>query len=226
MNNIVEMLLGLLGDHSSAELENLHVAIPGRVESYDSTKQRATVQPAIKRAHIDEAGNRVVEALPPIPDVPVVFPGGGGYRLTFPIQRGDGVLLVFSEASMDKWLAKGGVVDPVDDRRHDLTDAIAVPGLRSFATPLTDVPTDGISLGVDAGGLELRITGSEIRAGGTERLVTKAEFDTHTHPAPGGATSAPTAAATGTAFLRGFVVLGLALVLSAIACAYLLGRVS
>lgn len=38
--------------------------------------------------------------------------------------------------------------------------------------------------------------------GASDKLVTKTDFDTHTHPAPGGATSAPTVAAVGTAKLE------------------------
>lgn len=80
----------------TARLEDVNVAIPARVESYDDSTQQVSVQPLIKRGYLDEAEERQVEQLPMITGVPVLFPGGGGFRVTFPVQAGDTVLLVFS----------------------------------------------------------------------------------------------------------------------------------
>jgi hypothetical protein len=135
------------------------------VESYDSATQKISAQPLIKRGYTDETGERIAERLPIITGVPVVFPGGGGYRVTFPIAKGDTVLLIFSEASLDKWLAHGGDVDPNDDRRHTLSDAIAIPGLRDFAHALDSAPTDCATIGSDSGAvIEMRT--ADIRIGG------------------------------------------------------------
>ena len=62
------------------------------------------------------------------------FPGAGGYRITFPVAEGDTGLLLFAESSLDKWLVSGGTVDPEDDRRHDLTDAVFLPGCATLDT--------------------------------------------------------------------------------------------
>ncbi len=140
-----------------ARLLDVHTAIPARVEAYDAATLSVDAQPLIKQAHEDENGDRVVEQLPVIPSVPVVFPGSGGYRVTFPIVVGDLVLLVFSEASIDKWLETGGLVDPIDDHRHNISDAIAIPGLRSFASPSAAntsalvIEGDDVRLGDDTG---------------------------------------------------------------------------
>jgi len=102
---------------------------PGRVESYNEATRRATVQPLIGRRVRGEDDELVVEHDPPIPDVPIGFPGGGGARFRFPVSRGDIVLLLFCERSLDKF--KGGLTgkphDPEDDRRHNASDAIAIP---------------------------------------------------------------------------------------------------
>ncbi|MBA3841171.1 MAG: hypothetical protein H0X39_00870 [Actinobacteria bacterium] len=112
---------------------NLRVALPGRVETYDAATQSCSVQLLVHDGVNDETGTRQPEKLPVITSVPVVFPGGGGGRLTFPIKAGDTVLCVFASSSIDRWLALGGEVDPVDDRRHHISDAIAIPGLHDFA---------------------------------------------------------------------------------------------
>ena len=86
-------------------LEDLHVALPGKVESYDAEEQRATVQPLVNRRVVVEEGETLTEQLPSIPDVPIAFPRSGDFFLTFPIKRGDLVTLVFQERSieMPRW---------------------------------------------------------------------------------------------------------------------------
>lgn len=144
--------------------EDLHTALPCRVESYDAAKQMVSVQPQIKKAFFDETDERQVERLPVITGVPVQFPQGGGYRITFPIAVGDTGLVLFSEASLDVWLSQGGEVDPLDDRRFHLSDGIFLPGVRSFANALTDAHSTKMTLGKE-GGLQLFIDGSKIQIG-------------------------------------------------------------
>jgi len=177
--SLADVLRGTISD----ELSGVHVAIPGRVTAYSASRARASVQPLIRRGYTDEAGERQSERLPVVVDVPVVFPGSGPYSLKFPIGVGDTVLLVFASASLDKWLAIGGEVDPVDDRRHSLSDAIAIPGLR--ARPHSADPAHAIEF-----------TATEIRVGGNSGLVTRDEFNSHTHTV---ATTGSSSSQSGTA---------------------------
>lgn len=107
----------------------MHVALPAQIERYDHTEQRADVLPLLRRAYVDGE----VQDMPVVPDVPVVWPRSGGAQMTMPVRRGDTVLLVFTDRSIDRWLAQGGNVTPDDRRQHDLSDAVAVPGLVPFA---------------------------------------------------------------------------------------------
>jgi len=151
MSEHTPTLSRVINDAIKAGLTEIHTALPGTVESYDPVRQSANVQPTVMRRYVSENGEVVAESLPQITDVPVVFPGAGGMRITFPVQRGDTVLLIFTEASIERWLTRGVNADPEDDRRHALTDAIAIPGLRSFASPLTSAPTDRATIGADSG---------------------------------------------------------------------------
>lgn len=110
----------------------LRVSMPGRVESYDESRQCANVQPLLKERVEDIDGTVKIESLPVINRVPVIFPGAGGYQLRFPVKAGDIVLLVFGDRSVDKWKSQGGEVDPVDLRQHNISDAVCIPGLHSF----------------------------------------------------------------------------------------------
>jgi hypothetical protein len=108
-------------------LVDLHSAMPGEVVSFNPSTQMADVQPALKRKFVTSQGTRV-EALPVIPNVPVVFPRSSNAIVYFPLQKGDSVLLIFSERSIDRWAQNGGVVDPADTRKHSLSDALCIPG--------------------------------------------------------------------------------------------------
>ncbi len=200
-------LQDLLARFRESLTADLHTSLPGKIVRYDSSTQKADVQPLIKERYTDESGATQVRDLPVIPAVPVQFPGAGGYRITFPIATDDTGLVVFSESSLDKWLVSGGTVDPSDERRHDLTDAVFLPGLRDFGHPLGSAPTDRATFGKDDG-LQIHVDGSKIRIGTTTAIQLEkhpngetlktildtliAWANTHTHPTPAGASSAPT----------------------------------
>ena len=83
-----------------------------------------------------------------MPNCPVLFPQGGGYSITFPLESGDPVKLSVAARSLDEWLTDGGTdVEPADPRRFDLEDAIVEPGIRSFAQALADDRLDGGGVG-------------------------------------------------------------------------------
>ena len=157
-------LQDLLARFRSSLVADLHTALPGKIVRYDASTQKADVQLLIKERYADESGATQARELPVIPAVPVQFPGAGGYRITFPVANNDTGLVVFSEASLDKWLVSGGTVDPSDDRRHDLTDAVFLPGLRDFGHALASAPTDRATFGKDDG-LQIHISPSLVTVG-------------------------------------------------------------
>lgn len=127
-------------------LADVHVALPGVVTKFDKTRQTVTVKPLLKNTVVFDDGEEESESLPEFPDVPVLYPRGGGYFLAFPLEKGDNVLLVFNERSIDNyWFSTGRQeVDPVDLRKHDLSDAVAIPGFQ----PLSRVLKEDLSSGV------------------------------------------------------------------------------
>lgn len=145
-------------------MADVYVSMPGRIESYDAVTQRCTAQPLIKRRRADEDGARVVELLP-IVTAPVVFAGGGGFRTTYPVAVGDTCEIRWQSASIDFWLERGDTVDPEDDRRHHIADAVVHVGLRDYAHAYTSAPTDCATFGKD-GGAVIEARASDIRVGG------------------------------------------------------------
>lgn len=162
MTTLAEVIDTFIDDR----LERLEVALPGRIEKYDAATQKAQVKPLVKVVRRKDSGELLpAEALPVIVAVPVVFPSAGGFSITFPVEVGDPVLLIFSSQSLDEWLfSSGGDTDPKDPRRHDITDAIAIPGLRTFPNALPSASTPHLSLGKE-GGARIHVKANEVCLG-------------------------------------------------------------
>lgn len=151
-----------------SKLVNLHTLLPGVIHSFDPVKQTAQVQPCIKRIFIDKGPVN----LPMCVDVPVEFPGGGGYFLTFPVKAGDECVLAFSERAIDFWYQNGGIQLPSEYRLHDLSDAIARVGLNSQPNKITS----------------FNVTGTELRNRSRTMRVTMGDNNTIENVVPGGST--------------------------------------
>lgn len=155
-----------------AALARSRTTLIGRVLSYNADSHRATVQVQVPDIIIDERGERVVDQQAPLTDVPVALLGSGTGRIKWPVRRGDEVLLLFSSSAIAQYKATGRIVDPGTDRHHHLADAVAIPVVITgdFDGTLIEF--------TDAGTVEI---------GGSEPLVTRAEFLSHGHAsaAPG-----------------------------------------
>lgn len=145
--------------HIDSSLRDLHTCMPGIIKSYDPGTQTATVQPVFKTVFVDEP--EPID-LPLCMDVPVVFPEGGNFVLTFPVSPGDECLLFFSERAIDFWWDRGGVQLPSEVRFHDLSDGFALVGVRSRPRFLENVATDAAELRTRDGTVVLRIEGDKI----------------------------------------------------------------
>jgi len=165
-------------------LQELHTSLPGEVQSYDPEKQTADVRPLLRVPVELEDGTVQLEALPVCVGVPVVFPGAGGFRLTLPLKKGDGVLLVFAEGHLDRWQSQGGLQDPPLRRRFHIADAIAVPGLHANTDAWEGANDTDATLGADGGPQVVFKTG-EIHLGAsssdpaTEPLILGQSYTNH-----------------------------------------------
>lgn len=185
----------------------MNTSTPAIVRKFDEASQTVQCTPVHKRLFIDEDTSIV---MPDYMDVPVAFPRGGNFVLTFPIAAGDEVLVVFSQRTIDNWWDRGGVQDPLPLRFHDASDAMAIPGLGSRPRFIQSFATDAAELRSLDGTVVLRMEGSRIvltadqviiggDAAGTEpaakgqtlqtwiNLLSTA-LQTHVHPVSGSAT--------------------------------------
>lgn len=141
---------------------NLHTALPAKVVSFDAVKQTVTLAVQIKMQLADGSGADI----PPLVDVPVSFPRGGGFAVTFPLRAGDEGIALFSERCIDGWWQSGGASLPLDFRLHDLSDAMFIPGVCSVPNAIAGFFTSGLSMQTLDGGTYIRIENGAIQIKG------------------------------------------------------------
>jgi hypothetical protein len=179
---------------TKAGLATVFTSLPGTVISYDPDKKTAVVEVTVHDG----------DPLPPLPDVPVRFPRGGGYRLVWPLEPGDEVHLVFHALDPSRFRASGQTSAANVQRRHGLYP-VAIPGSESELLADYEPSTEGLHLGKDDGTVEIVVGASQIKLGSTSAAhgvakgnVSDANFTAlhnyllaHVHPTAVGPTSPP-----------------------------------
>lgn len=149
--------LALLGWQSE-----MWTALPGILDSFDAAKMTAVVQPTIKGKWRSKGGAISDVQLPQCLDVPVIFPGGGGFTLTFPMAAGDEGLLVFASRCIDAWWQSGGVQNQAEIRMHNLSDGFFLPGVRSVPRALSNLSPNSVQLRADDGTAYVDIAAAQL----------------------------------------------------------------
>lgn len=184
-----------------AGLASVFTSLPGRVVSFDAEAKTAVVEVVVHDG----------DPLPPLPDVPVKFPRGGGYRLVWPLEEGDEVTLIFHGLDPSRFRASGETSAANIGRRHGIYP-VAIPGSESELGADYEPATEGLHLGKDDGSVEIVVGASQIKLGSTSAAagvakgnVTDANIDaiktwlaTHVHPTAVGPSSPSTTPAPST----------------------------
>ncbi len=174
-----EAILGAI----EAAVMDMRVSLPGRIESYDASKQRADIQIQLQHMVPDGEGGFVPTDFPILPNVPIMFPQGNGFFVSFPLAKGDPVLVVFCDLPIGTWLQKGSKCEPGTVRFHGLGGAVAYPGLQPSKSPLGDASGSNMVMGKDGtSASQIVLTGSQVQLGGGAQFVAlankvKAWFD-------------------------------------------------
>lgn len=147
-------LAGVLQEAIEGLRGQIHTALPGEIVAYSAATQKADVQPLIMKKGMDG----VALPLPVIPGVPVQFPRGGGAFISFPLKPKDHCSIFFSERALDRWKTTGAITDPMDARKHDLSDAFVMPGLYPFGKSLTNAHALNLVIGLESGVAEIHVT--------------------------------------------------------------------
>ena len=112
--------------------EGLHVGFTAEVVSWSmGPPATATLKPMAQNPRkSDDGAGTTYEQLPNLPNCPVLYPGGGGISIVWPLEAGDRVYVLIpdvSEAEVQAGATTAGPAEPADPRRHDLSDAVCIP---------------------------------------------------------------------------------------------------
>lgn len=116
----------LISQFISYELQGMQTAIPAIVLDVkeNGSSLLIDVQPLINILTREDTS--ITEA--PIFNVPMQQPASSVGGMVFPVSKGDNVWLIFSQRGIDMWkYGTGTPVTPIDYRRFDRKDCIAIP---------------------------------------------------------------------------------------------------
>ncbi|MBR2504825.1 MAG: hypothetical protein IKB61_02670 [Elusimicrobiaceae bacterium] len=103
--------------------KGLFCAAPAIVESFDRTKQRATIRPALMAKKSN--GESIAQDF--IYNVPVRFGGGGGFAVNLPLAKGDTGWLIFCDRDISAFKSTRQVMPCNTNRMHAPEDAFFLP---------------------------------------------------------------------------------------------------
>ena len=129
----------------------IHTQIPATVEKVVVTSDgvRVDAKPVVGLMIAD--GSTI--ARPVAVNVPVLWPGGGGWEMRFPLNVGDEVLLVFCERDITAWKETSATGVLPSDRMVGEQDTVAVP---AFSTTML---TGGeVSISNSDGSTQIRLS--------------------------------------------------------------------
>lgn len=135
------------------ERKDMWTSLPGRVKSFDPTKQTATVEVMYKPRHNGEPVD-----MPDLLEVPVMLPRAGGFVVTSPVKEGDGVMLQFASRDISNWHGKGEKAEAATQRMHDLSDAVAILGMEPSTKALSNYNSENFEIRSEDGQTKIEIT--------------------------------------------------------------------
>lgn len=116
----------------------IHTAIPGVVVTVRQSLHQMTVDVQPMVSFMTEDGESIDR--PVVLNVPIHFPTSKKSGMTFPVEPGDPVMLIYSMRNMDSWKRQNGTQSaiPTDNRKFDKKDCIAIPGVFPFSQSPND----------------------------------------------------------------------------------------
>lgn len=132
-------LAALLDAKLRSVKSEINCAQIGTIQSFDPATQTANV--SLNFMRIVE---KSVKQYPVLINIPVLVMQGGSGAITFPIAAGDPCLVLFCDRNIDSWVTSGLVSPPESERVHDLSDGIAVVGIRPLSSPISGYASNGV----------------------------------------------------------------------------------
>jgi hypothetical protein len=122
----------------------------GTIQSFDPAEQTAAAtvnyRKTFKLPNEQGVYGLTTVPYPQLVDCPVIFLGGGGASLTFPVAQGDECLVLFNDRDLDNWFQGNLNAPPATPRLHSFSDAIIMVGLRSRPNVVQSFNSDNMQI--------------------------------------------------------------------------------
>lgn len=165
--NIIEFAAAVQ-DHLQ---DRMRTCVPATVVSYDQNAQTITAQPS---------PNYGTEPHALVYDVPVLFPSGGGWSISWGLNPGDPVHLLVSDRPLEGFRDGDGKPYTITEKRkHNISDAEALPAAGPVPDPISGLSSNFIIRGPSGVHIEIElitgnviVDGNVILAGANASLAT------------------------------------------------------
>ena len=121
-------------------------------------------------------------------DVPLIMPVLNGFIIEYPVDAfiGTDVVVFFIQRSIDGYMSTGEIQPQRINRKFDLSDAVAIPGLVNFAKGNSNISADGnFKIQYDNQKITIKKNGDiDIGSSGLRALLTDSvisKFNSHVH---------------------------------------------
>lgn len=181
-----------VSDIAKGFTDNVHTAAIARIEKYDATVMKADIT-------LMQSGEEIF-------DVPVSLLEAGEFIIRPPYTKGNLVIVVFSESSIDEVITTGEQKESRVTGKHNITDAMVIQGVKSFNKALPSDHAEDLVIAkkdftskvvLKKNGDVIIESNNQIYLGenATEGVPLgdqlKGWLDSHTHPTPNGESGAP-----------------------------------
>lgn len=130
-------LMDIIRTQFKIDMSDIHTAIPCKIVNVygNNEQQKVDVIPSVNNLMKDGTGEPGMQIL----GVPIIFPGSSTTLISFPVNAGDTVWVMFSQRSMDNFKIGNGEPTTANDyRKFSDQDAVAIPGLFPFGKSLNN----------------------------------------------------------------------------------------
>lgn len=162
------------------EINDVRCATVAFLTENVTDSQTVTVQIAIQERVRPASGAYEWWDVPPITNVPIIVPRGGGYSITLPFKKGDQGVLIFCDTCFDNWWTSGqsnappaanvttpsGSQTQLEVRRHHVHDCGFLPGVWSQNNLLSNYSTDTLQIRSDDGATIIDVAESGVTVTG------------------------------------------------------------
>lgn len=149
---MLQDLVQQVEETAKSVVNDIHTALPGRIDSYDPETNLAVIQPIGRFMTPDNESL----SYPKLIDVPLSFPYSqkDDVGVSFPIHDGDFCLIIISEVELDQWREN----EKTDaSLKFDLTSAMAIPGLILGGTKNTKKACSENAVIINSGKIEIAV---------------------------------------------------------------------